>query len=261
MKISASKINNLISNNNVSTTYRVNNSYENRGIESDRYKYYSLTNNHHIYFLVKKIFRLIESEYDISINNPRDRYLSNKINEVINYLEHDDILIVSKDYIIDKDFSDLLLNNAYSNKSTHRENVIEIVDKNKYGGGIGLKGLWLDLYDILTFCEKEQILSSREVINYLELLRDLIDSYGKEALKQYKLQSGILLLNDKTSYIVKDHVLTNQSDLIKEKLDGILSEDLAHSKSLLKKNPIETIDRFINNYNNNRLQLLKSIKK
>ena len=262
MRISASKVQNLCSKEIISPTYRVNSSYENRGIVSNRYKYYSLTINHHLYFLVKKIFRLIEANYDIHINNPRDRFLVDKISEVINYLSaEEDFQIVCRYLWTDSTFYKMLLDNAYSNKSSHRENVIEIVDKNEYGGGLGLKDLWLSLFDILTFCEKEHIISKVDVINYLKTIKDLINMYGSGGLKKYKLETSGILSDTKSSIIVRDGTLIDQSDEIKNTMDLIIANNLYHSKSILKKCPEEVIGDLVSSYKMNKSLVLKSIKK
>lgn len=262
MKISASKIETLAKKDIVFPTYRVNSTYESRGIVSDRYKYYSLTLEHHLYFLVKKIFRLIEANYEIRINNPRDRFLADKLKEVIGYLEQEKDFSITCHYaMIDGSFHKILLDNAYSNKNSHRENVIEIVDKNEYGGGLGLKHLWLDLFDILTYCEKEKIISKEEVIKYLNNIRDLIMMHGSGGLKKYKFETSHILADTSTSYIVKDDLLYDDSIFITRDLNEIITGNLVHSKSSLKKCPDEAIDDIVSSYKLNKSLVLKSIKK
>lgn len=262
MKISVSKIQTLSNKGIVFPTYRVNSTYESRGIVSDRYKYYSLTLEHHLYFLVKKIFRLIEKNYNIKINNPRDRYLADKLKEVIGYLEQEKEFEITSRYIVfDESLHKLLLDNAYSNKTSHRENVVEIVDKNMFGGGLGLKDIWNDLFEILIYCEKEKVISKEEVITYLNIIRDLIISCGNSGLKKYKLDTSQLLIDEPTSYIINEDILADNSSLIKEYLEEIVNNNLMHNKSILKKCPDESIEEFISSYKLNRSLVLKSIKK
>ena len=72
MKLKVTSVNELILNGALWPTYRVSKpQYSDSQV--NRYFYYSKTSNHHLYFLVKKLFKTISDNYDICLTKARDR--------------------------------------------------------------------------------------------------------------------------------------------------------------------------------------------
>lgn len=255
MVISARKVNNLEKSNMVIPTYRVLNNHEVQGIQSDRYKYYSKTMEHHLYFLVKKIFNQIKGNFDISFCNSRDKHLIEKINEIINILEQEvDFSITTKYLWCDANCFDLISDNSYSNKYNHRENVIERVDTTIYSGGYGLKNMWLEVFDILTYCYDIHIISPNLLIDYFNELKKLLEIYGNDSLKCSKLEAGKVLLRSSMPIQVSDSITVDKSNEL-----AIVLNDINNNH--LYKNELIHIDDVLKRYEMSRKLVMKKLKK
>lgn len=225
MVINNRKINNLENSGVIVPVYRVLNEYEEKGIICDRYYYYSKTLKHHIYFLVKIIFRKILANYEISISNPRDKHLVDKIKEIISILESEkDFHVTTKYFWLDKDGFDFMMNNSYSNKTAHKKNVVERVDTHFYGGGIGLKGLWQEFFDLLTYCYDEKFIDYQLVVAYFEELRELLEMF--DSLNYAKYEAGKIFLRNNTPIQISSTVEFNKSKDLNRVLTGIKDEKL-----------------------------------
>ena len=263
MQIRERKISILESQKVITPMYRVLSNHEQSGIYGNRYKYYSKTIKHHIYFLVKRLFKQIDANYDININSHKDRYLMDKINEIINILETEDMpfKISSKYLWVDSNALVLIDEQSYSNQSYHKENAIEKSDYWVYGGGYGLKNLWQYLFDLLTFCESEQILCQKFILEFFYELRSILNCYGVKELRNAKLQAGKMLIGKNQSIQVNPYIEEDQTVQIISILDTICKAGLIKSNTSLAKTSEQTISLFVQAYQKNRQLILTQIKK
>lgn len=269
MLISPKKVAVLEAKEIIVPTYKVLTSYnyfdQSDLLSANRYMYYSLSYEHHLYFLVKRILQQIDSKYDIDISNSRDKHFFAKLCEVINYLECDThsepFDVYGREFLYDTFLKKLMMDNAYNNSTSNRGDVIKLSDTKRLGGGMGLKGLWLALFDILTFCEREYIISKRDVINYLTELKDCVSQYGIKTYSYFQINKAQDLCKDGLPFTVRDSLLVDQSDTIRGYLEQIVDQKLAHSKSNLKACHKEVTEQFIANYQADRALFLKRLGK
>ncbi len=262
MIISDRKVNNLVKDGIIVPSYRVLSSHEVCGNPSNRYVYYSITLKHHIYFLVKKIFKKIEACYDISISNPRDKHLVDKINDIMSILESDKSFTVGVKYLwIDAFTMKTIEDNSYSNKYPHKNGLIERADSTIYGGGYGLNDLWLTLFNLLTYCAAENILKSDDVLRYFDELSSLLKKYGSSYLKIAKQEAAKSILRDKTPAIVCPSIIEDSSSKIESTIDEIVTNNLFKTNSALAKDSSKVKDDIINHYDSSRKLILKRLKK
>ena len=260
MKLKVTSVNKLVDSGDIWPTYRVSKpQYSDSQI--NRYLYYSKSSNHHLYFLVKRLFKTISDNYDICINNARDRKLIEKIDTVIELLHYDDISFVDNYKCLDISSSLLLADNAYSNKSKNKPNTVELVDTHYYGGGYGVKGLWSELFDLLTLCEKQNILHSIDFINYLRYLKNLINEYGTNNYKSLKIHAADLVLADKESnFVVKSDLFDISPEMITSKMVEIYEDELYHSRSLFSKMPMSVISKTAESFEETKKLVLDNAK-
>lgn len=227
----------------------------------NRYLYYSKTPNHHLYFLVKKLFKTISDNYDICLTNERDTKLIEKIDSVIELLHFDDISFTDTYKCLDMSAALLLEDNAYSNRSKTKPNVVEKVDTHYYGGGYGVKGLWSELFDLLTICEKQKILHSQDFIAFLRYLKNLIQEYGANNYKSLKITAADLVLADKEStFIVRPNLELVTADDIASKMAEIHQAELCHSRGLFNKMPLSVMTKTVDSFDSTRRLVLEKTK-
>lgn len=263
MKIRERKIRILENQDIIVPLYRVLNNHEQLGISYNRYKYYSRTIEHHIYFLVKRLFKQIDANYDININSHKDRYLIDKINEIIKILESGDISFrISAKYLwINDGTLQLIDKQSYSNSSHHKEGAIERVDHWVYGGGYGLKELWQQLFDLLTFCETTSVLSPQQIIEYFYELKSILEYYGVKELRRAKLNAGKILVEAKQSIQLTKTAEYDQTKSIINTLNIICREGLVKPYTELFNVPKKATELLIQDYQRSRQLCLSQIKK
>lgn len=260
MKLKVTSVSELTLKGTLWPTYRVSKpQYSDSQV--NRYFYYSKTPNHHLYFLVKKLFKTISDNYDICLTNARDTKLIEKIDNVIELLHFDDISFTDTYKCLDMSAALLLEDNAYSNRSKTKPNVVEQVDTHYYGGGYGVKGLWAELFDLLTICEKQKILHSQDFIAYLRYLKNLIQEYGTNSYKNLKLTAADLVLADKESnFIVKPELELVTAEDIADKMAEIHAADLCHSRGLFNKMPLSVMIKTVDSFDSTRRLVLEKAK-
>lgn len=258
MKIYEKSILELLKNETLNKTYRVTNKY----VDSDpcfleRYRFFSNTEQHHRYFLTKKIFKLIEANYDITLNNIRDKNLLFKLDYIIDILSHEMISINITYYLIDHYFWFLLHDNSYSNGHYSNRKIIQKVDSRIYQGGFGISSQWLNLFNNFTYFSKDMTISSKEIITYLNVLKKLIIQSEKKYFRDFKVNAASCLINKSCPYQVNDNLFNNftKYEIIKT-LESIIDNKLYHKQSTLNTNPSICIKNAVESYENNKKLLL-----
>ena len=268
MIIRQRKIDSLINNGNIYPMYRVLNEFELQGLDQNRYKYYSLTLNHHIHFLVRRIFYLIKQNYSIDLISIQYRYFFEELTKLINYLQSsDDNLSIEVDNLyLDNSLIPILEQNAYLNRNSHPHNVIEKADFTVYEGGYGLKGLWLDLYKLLIYAKGRRIIDKQMIIAYLQEFNKLLNIALSKGIKEnyytttkLKIASAHLLIKPPQQIEINQDNLNVSNELIEQTLREIIKQDLVKKDTDLDLRPDKTINDFINNCNNNRNILQRTL--
>lgn len=254
----------LLEENNAYEFYRFqgHNSFEYYNIRTNRfesnlnhYVYFSTTLSHHYYFTIKRIRQLINTTilkntpYEISrkqLNNSLD--FSNIKKLVINSENIKGLNSIA--LVCDYTYYDLLKDSCMKNLNKTYQGGVERVDRRVYGGGYGVTGAWLDLFNDLVYFSSYTRFNVQDILDLLEKIKNgnsqaspkLIQEILKSKLRTYQLSKN--LYDDFHKY------------KIMEDLDRIESEKLFLPGSEFAKSPQKTKKLILSTYQQRRDKIL-----
>ena len=225
---------------------------------TDHYVYFSNSKNHHYYFTIKRIKQLIntivlkDSNYQITrkqLDTP------SSFKHIKNIVFNSDKIknLNSISLICDPVYYALIKENCINNYAKTFESGIEKVDRKVYGGGYGITGPWLDLFNDLTYFSSYVRISSFDVVKLLNKMRRksiqtnplLIKDIIEAKQRNYNLSTN--LYNDFHKY-----------DIMND-LERICQEGLFLENSSLSKHPTKTIKQILNKYQGEREKILTAV--
>lgn len=209
--------------------------------DSKVYNYLSITKLHHLYFIIKKVIRIINLEArKIGLSNP-------SFEEAINVLGYDFVyqLIIKSDlesiYLVIPDFAmkfitkHAVLNREYKNNSCRKP---EIVDINKFGGGIAPVNEWNKLLKLMTF--KAGICKFND--DYIpELIKFVVER------RNYLTGTSSPLFLNYDSFIIDSFFQEQSVDMISEILISIYN---SYEMNSFENSSSGDIRRFVKAYKN-----------
>lgn len=234
--------------------YDIRNNRFNNG--KNHYVYFSKSIDHHYYFTVKRIRQLInaivlnDTHYKISRKQLNDPISFNKIkNLIFNSEKVRNLNSIS--LVCDQVYYVLLKDNCINSYEKTIESGIERVDRKVFGGGYGLTGAWLDLFDDLTYFSSNIRISVDDILKILNKMRTssmqtspkLIKNILEQKPRTYKISTN--LFNDFHKYNIMND------------LERIYDENLFLSISQFGNKPSKTIKDVLSNYQKNRDKVLK----
>ncbi len=247
--------------------FQGHNSFECYDIRNNRfnnnkshYVYFSSSKNHHYYFTIKRLRQLInaivlnDTHYKITrkgLENPQSFHAIQ--NMIFNSDKIKDLNSIS--LVCDQVYYALIKENCIDTRKKIQDSGIERVDRKVFGGGYGITGPWLDLFNDLTY------FSSHTRITTLDVLECL------DKLKQKGIQTNPLLIKDilerkQRHYIISENLYNDfHKYSIMNDLERIYQENLYVSGSSFMTNPTKTIKKVLTTYQTNRNQILHNLDK
>lgn len=229
-------------------------------VKDERYVYVSRTPTHHCYFTVKRIRQLINTSilnntpYQISRSQLKDPKSFSRIKSLI--INSEKIRqLTSISLVCERSFYTLLEDNCIYNMHKTFQSGIERVDRRVHGGGYGVTGAWLHLFNDLVFFSSSTRFNAQDVIKLLESIRN------GSGQTNPKLIEEILRRKPRAYSISKNLYDDFHKYRIMEDLDRIEQERLVLPGSELSKRPEATKKKVLQLYQNTRSQILSSYDK
>lgn len=264
MIISAGKVSSLSDQEEVRKLFRIKNPLS-PDDNSDFYTYFSKSNMHSNYFLVKKMFGIIDTKYDINLKSLTSSNYESKLDRAIEALKNDSSSFdfIDYQYFIFAAIDDLMKENAYSNRNKPENGfgLLERVDTHTFGGGYGLADSWKELMDLVIVFNRTNIIDKSCVINFLSELRDIslerrISSFGEI----YRMIASIRDFSSPCN--INESIFTrNYSLSIEDKLYEIIQKGLCKPNSNLALKPKESIHMLTQQVNMEKKKVLSAIKR
>lgn len=225
---------------------------------SDHYVYFSRTKNHHYYFTIRRIRQLInavvlkDTPYIISNKGLNNKESFSSITNLIinsNKVRNLNSIIL----VCDNNYYKLLKENSINNNLKENQRLIERVDRRIYGGGYGISSLWLKLLDDLTFFSSYDRITTKDILNLLESMRErnsltvpyLMSDILDKKIRNYKIKNNIY--NDFHKYNIMND------------LEQIVDLKLYLKNSSFAVNPSITIKEILNSYQKKREKILSLV--
>ena len=225
------------------------------------YIYFSFSEEHHKYYIKKRLLQLINKEIlkdtNITLNKNFAIVKYELFKEVIKAIENYqfDENMISIELHVSPLFYKLLKNNYIKNKrKPHLEQKIERVEAEKYKGGFGFSEDWLV---VLTYFCTYQKITKDNLIEFLYAFRDnrlktlpkkdLIGFLNNDANKRIIMNTS--LYNDFTKYELMNS------------LQSIVEKTLYNPHSYLDGNSQNKIKKLTQEYSLEREQILESINR
>lgn len=247
--------------------FQGHNSFECYDIRNNRfnntnshYVYVSSSKPHHYYFTIKRLRQLInaivlnDTHYKITrkwLDNPQSFHIIQ--NMVFNSDKVKNLNSIS--LVCDQVYYALIKENCINTRNKTQDSGIERVDRRVFGGGYGITGPWLDLFNDLTYFSSHTRITTFDV---LELL---------DQLKHKGVQTNPLLIKDILERKTKNYIISENlyNDFHKYKimndLERICQEGLYVNESTFMTQPAKTIKKVLVTYQKNRHQVLTSLDK
>lgn len=254
----------LLEENNAYEFYRFqgHNSFEYYNIRTNRfeddgnhYVYFSRTPSHHHYFTVKRIRQLIntivlrDTPYKVSrkqLNNPED--FSNIKKLVINSEKIKRLNSIA--LVCDYTYYDLLRDSCINNMAKTYQSGVERVDRRVYGGGYGVTGAWLDLFNDLVYFSSYTRINTRDILDLLDKIKNGNSQASPKLIKD-------ILEKKKRTYSLSETLYDDfHKYKIMEDLDRIEDEKLFLPESEFSRNPEETKKKVLSRYQQRRNEIL-----
>lgn len=264
MIISAGKVASLSDQEEVRKLFRIKHPLS-PDDNSDAYTYFSKSNMHSNYFLVKKMFGIIDTKYDINLKSLTSGNYGSKLDRAIEALKSDSssFNFIDYQYFIFAAIDDLMKENAYCNRNKPKNGfgLLERVDMHTFGGGYGLANSWKELMDLVIVFNRTKIIDKSCVINFLTELKDIsserrISSFGE----MYRIVASIRDFNSPCD-INKTIFERNYSLLIEDKLYEIIQNGLCKPNSSLALKPDESIHMLTQQVDMEKKKVLSAIKR
>lgn len=225
---------------------------QNKMLDSyEHYIYFSVSQKHHLYYLKRKLIKLLNEK----ILEQHNLKVSKK--NLLNLETFQIICNTIEQYNLnDENFSIeirtlpvfklIAENNTIKNlKKVMFGSLIEKADSTKYGGGYGLKGEYLEIFDILTLFYNYSKITQEDILKFLYYYRQRLSTISSDIDPLYFLINP----NRRT---IKLNVSLN-SNFTKYRLlnalETIVSNNLYLPNSNFAKNPNEFIRQVVQEYN------------
>lgn len=228
--------------------------------EGSHYVYFSRTINHHYYFTIRRIRQLInttilrDTPYNISRKHLKNQnsFLNIK-NLIINSEKIRKLNSIA--LVCDNIYYDLIMDNSINNMKKTYPSIVERVDRRVYGGGYGITGAWLDLFNDLVYFTCCTRINIQDVVNLLEQMRR-----GTSQLSPMLIQN---IMDTKIrTYSISETLYDDfHKYKIMEDLNRIEEEKLWIPGSEFSKNPKETKKKILSGYQQKRNQILLNYHK
>ena len=229
-------------------------------LSQNKYIYFSRTYQHHLYYVSKRINQLIGAEIlkekklvnkNIFIDTEKFQYILGKVEKTPKLP-----LLTSIEFKTSPLITTLFEKNVVMNvlKKEHGT-YIERVDVKKYDGGYGMKGEWLEVFNLLTYFYRYIMLDKTSLIDYLHLLREYLLNpwYVKNAPE-------VLFAKSKSITEINPKVKNNFSKYeLMESLLRIMEQKLYFPNSYLAKNPKKVVKKVVQTYTTEKEQILETI--
>ncbi len=210
---------------------------------TSNYIYFSKNQNHHFYYVDKKLKKMISKEISNGYLNKKNILNPEKFNFLINGIENYlfNQKLVSIEFSCSNLINMLLRKNTikFSDKEKFRDRRIERVDYRKYGGGYGFCDEWLKILQSLTYFKsyqritkeniidflyryRQNIIETKKVVNPVEFLlkpeykvvqinQDLFSDFSK-----YELINSLQAIVEKKLYLPSSIFCNNSQEIIKK---------------------------------------------
>ena len=224
------------------------------------YIYFSKTEKHHQYYVQKRLKQLISQQVlegtDIELNKKSiiDSGVFTEIERCIENYPFEDTLI-SIEFSLSPIINQLLVKNTISSRTKQSEDRrIEKVDqRGRYGGGYGFCEDWLRVFEILTYFYSYHRITTEDMLNFLYMYRrNIIERRTIFNPTSFILdpKSRVIKLNDKMYCDFTKYELMDA-------LGKIVEQQLYFPESIFGNNPDEKIRKLIQDYIEEREQLLE----
>lgn len=225
---------------------------------SAHYVYFSRTEDHHYYFTIRRIRQLLNAV----VLRDTPYLLSRKQLKAEDSYHHIRDLVINSEKIrgltsiklvCDPNYNTFLQENSVSNHSKTINQGIERVDRRVYGGGYGVTGPWLDLWNDLTYFTSCSRITTQDILSLLEEMKRGNSQSNpkliKKALEQKERTYRIVpnLYNDFHRYSIMDD------------LERIYEQGLFLPTSTFATNPKETMRGILSSYQVTREKVLRKI--
>lgn len=226
-------------------------------ISKNGYVYFSVYKQHHLYFLRKRMRQMMHQRcmQNIGIPFTHHNILEDKTyDEILNFIRQEEFHAELYCLSIPSFFCQLLKENMITNLSEKKGNRLpERVDRNIFGGGIGLTDEWLSLLENLYLFSSKKTLKTKDFVSYLKKLRFSI-CQKKEFSYPFVEENRLWKMNSSFNSSFTKYELMNLFEQI------VLKEKCLKNSSLAL-DPKETISSYIQNYENTKQILLQSCEK
>lgn len=215
------------------------------------YIYFSATEEHHMYYVERRIRQLIREEIlkdtDIKINTKTllDPGAFNQIIRCIEDYPHEDKL-----FSIESSVSPIMIELLYKNsvrnqrKTVEDDRRIERVDSRKYGGGYGFCQEWLTVFNLLTVFNSHRRITTENII-------DCLDGYRRNLIAVKRIIKPTSFLLDPKNLVINLNPKIYDDFSKYELMDALqkISEyQLYFPDSILATDTNEQIRRIIHEY-------------
>lgn len=223
------------------------------------YIYLSSTQNHHMYFSIKRIKQLIEqtmrTRYDMDLNHRTLADLYPQIKKLISQNNISDSLYSTR-ILCTEELGKLISENSISpRKKENNRRCIEHSDVARYGGGYGLADEWRILFGYLTYFTATTRITKEDIIKILAEMKKT----GKFTSKEYFAQ--IVSEFSRYEYRLGENVFDNYGKYnIMDAMERIMEKGLFMPGSDLANNPSAIIKQVVADYEKGRKVLMKSLE-
>lgn len=225
-----------------------------------RYVYFSRTQKHHMYYVIKRLKQLINEEVlkdtDLKLDKQTivDSTLFNEITKYIENFSFDDRML-SIEFSVSPLMTQLLDKNTISNRCKKtNDRRIERVDYNhRHGGGLGFCDEWLKVFELLTFFYSYRRITNENILDFLYMQR-------RNLLQAQSILNSVSFLLDPRTIVIKinDKIY---SDFCKyelmDSLQKITEDELYFPESILAHDQNESIKSIVGEYILQREYLLE----
>ena len=232
---------------------------KNRSVtDLDHYVYFSRTEDHHYYFTIRRIRQLLnavvlrDTPYLLSRKQLRDDNSYRRIRDLV--INSEKIRgLTSIKLVCDPHYNRFLQENSVSNHSKTINHGIERVDRRAYGGGYGVTGPWLDLWNDLTYFTSCARITAQDILDLVEEMR------RGNSQSNPKLIKKTLNQKERTYRIAPNLYDDFHRYNIMDDLERIYEQGLYLPTSEFAQNPKETMRDILSSYQTTREKVLQKI--
>lgn len=228
------------------------------------YIYFSKNENHHMYYVEKRLRQLISEEVlkETGLELNKESIMdSGSFTEIERCVENHSFgnKSLSIEFSTSPIMGKLLNKNTINNRIKSAEDCrIERVDVNLHGGGYGFCEDWLRVFEILTYFYTYHRITTEDMLNFLYM-------YRRNILERKHIFNPTSFLLDPKSRVVKinDKIYSDFTKYeLMDALQRIVEEKLYFPESIFKTNPNDKIKMLIQEYireRENLIQLSESV--